>query len=180
MKPNRRARHAGSRATRGGFTLIELLITVAVLAILMAIAVPMYSGYTLRAKRAEAKRAISEAAQLLERNYTNSGCYKFSTPAECAAKSGTLVSLPTVLQRAPAEGKGSYAVSVAFATDGQGFTLTAAPCGASGVDCTGFSNDGLKDAECGNFTLDNTGARGLVVGGGAVTDATLLAKCWQR
>ena len=33
-----------------GFTLIELMIVIAILAILMAIAVPAYQDYTIRAK----------------------------------------------------------------------------------------------------------------------------------
>lgn len=53
-----------------GFTLIELMITIAVLAILVALAVPAYSDYSIRAKVTEcingaavAKVAISEYRQ---------------------------------------------------------------------------------------------------------------------
>lgn len=55
-----------------GFTLIELMIAIAIIAILVAIAVPAYNDYTIRAKITEcingsavAKVAISEYQQTL-------------------------------------------------------------------------------------------------------------------
>ena len=55
---------------QGGFTLIELMIVIAILAILMAIAIPAYQDYARRAQTSEclsiaagAKTYVSETAQ---------------------------------------------------------------------------------------------------------------------
>ena len=58
-----------------GYTLIELMITVAVLAIVVAVAVPAYSNYTLRARRTEAMDALTEMANRQERAFSNAGAY---------------------------------------------------------------------------------------------------------
>ncbi len=56
-----------SRSSQSGFTLIELMIVIAILAILLAIAVPAYEAYSIRARVSEgynvaapAKAAIAE------------------------------------------------------------------------------------------------------------------------
>ena len=43
----------------GGFTLIELMIVIAILAILLAIAIPAYQDYTIRAKTSECANAVA-------------------------------------------------------------------------------------------------------------------------
>lgn len=65
-----------------GFTLIELMITVAVVAILAAIAYPSYQEQIRRTRRAEAQALMIEYAQLAERYRTVQNTYAgFSLPA---------------------------------------------------------------------------------------------------
>lgn len=54
-----------------GFSIIELLVVVAILGILAAIAIPAYTKYVTNARRADGKAALVDAAQRMERHFTN-------------------------------------------------------------------------------------------------------------
>jgi general secretion pathway protein G len=60
--------HAGF-CRRRGFTLIEIVITVAILAILGALAVPFYQGYVLEARIGTAIRDIRQMELILDDRY---------------------------------------------------------------------------------------------------------------
>lgn len=58
-----------------GFTLTELMITVVIIGILAAVAIPIYSGYTQRARRAEAFSAVQTIAMTEEKVFAETGSY---------------------------------------------------------------------------------------------------------
>ncbi len=62
-------------ATRG-MTLLELMVAVAIVAILAAVALPVYSGYTARAHRANAQADLLRCAQGMERHAVATGGYQ--------------------------------------------------------------------------------------------------------
>lgn len=153
-----------------GFTLIELIVAMTVIAIISAIAIPNYSSYINRGKRAAAKTVLTDTANVLERNYTTFGCYNKTSAAVCQSQaSGSDFALASAV--APTDGRASYAVTVAYAGNGQQFTLRATPCGTAGTCPAG--SDGYVDTDCGVLQLTQAGAR-------TNTGALSAATCWAR
>lgn len=58
-----------------GITLIELLVVMIVVGILAAIAVPTYTNYMVRARRADAKTALEQVRAAQEMWRAERGCY---------------------------------------------------------------------------------------------------------
>lgn len=71
-------RPAPRRRPRPGFTLLELVTALAIVAVLLALAVPGYQHYLQRAERAEALRALLAAAACQERVRAQGGYYDTS------------------------------------------------------------------------------------------------------
>ena len=98
-----------------GFTLIELMIVVAIIGILAAIAIPMYSDYVTRSRRADGQANLMQVAQDLERCYTQYSKYNDN--------SCSVISSGTVNQTSDQE---FYVISASVLTEST-FTLEAPP-----------------------------------------------------
>ncbi len=137
----------------GGFTLIEVMIVVAILGILATIAVPSYNEYIRRGARADARTALLENAQFLERNFTLATSYSKDSV-------GADIVLPVA--NSPRTGTALYVI-VANPLTPTTYTLSATPV-------VGRRMDG--DA-CGSLTLTHLGQRGA-------TGTLSAADCWNR
>lgn len=142
-----------------GFTLIEMLIVVIVAGILVSVAVPSYMDYVKRGRRADAKSVLSEVSNWLERNYSTNGCYNKTTPSDCAAQTGSSVTLP--YSQAPKVGTANYTVSATYANSGQSYSLSAAPTA------------GHADAECGTLSVSQAGVQ-------SISGTGTVSACWQK
>ena len=73
--------HSGAWLGQSGFTLLEVMVTVVVVAILAAIAVPSYSEYVTRSKISEATSALSDMRVRMEQYFADYRQY----PTACTA-----------------------------------------------------------------------------------------------
>jgi len=77
-----------SRAFSGsakGFTLIEVMLTMGLLAIVLALAIPSYTTYVVRANRSEALQALMTMAACQERLFSRTHVYDANACADNSA-----------------------------------------------------------------------------------------------
>lgn len=120
-----------TKRTSRGFTLMEVMIVVAIVGILAAIVFPNYQEHVLRGNRAEGQALLTTAAARQERYRAQNNNYARS--------------VAELYGGAKASETGKYDLGVNG--DGTDYTLTATPT--------------FSDADCGNFTLDEKGERGV-------------------
>ena len=140
------------------------MITVAVISILAAIAMPNYSAYIMRSHRAEARNTLLTIAQRLEQNYTLAGTYA-TTPAGAAINNASITAWG--LNQTPLSGAARYTITFVTGqpTDATTFTLQATPTGEQASDT------------CGVMTLDNRNLKGAA---GQNNRHQTTRDCWDR
>jgi type IV pilus assembly protein PilE len=148
---------------QNGFTLVELAVTMVLVAIVTAIAIPSYSNYVRQSRRTDAKSAILDLASLEERYFSTANAY-----TNLAANLGYAAPGSTATLTNQVVGSGYYTVSIptptaATATTPAGYTITATAIG-----------DQLKDTSCYSFTVTQNGTRTAL--NSASADNT--ANCW--
>lgn len=137
----------GARRRSGGFTLVELMIAVAILAIVAAVALPLYNQYSIRTFRTEAQADLLNCAQAMERYAAENFDY---VGADAAFAAGNLCNPRS-------DDQGRYNITVNVPADDQ-FVLTATPVGGS------VANDGF-------MTYDQAGVRAWDANNNGAIDA---------
>ncbi|NNF17084.1 MAG: hypothetical protein HKN70_10075, partial [Gammaproteobacteria bacterium] len=126
----------------------ELLITLVILGILVAIAVPNYTGRVIKASRSDATGALLALAAAQEKFYLKNNAY-----------TDTLADLGITTT---AEKKYDLAITLPGAG---GFVATATPADESPQ---------LADSDCQSFSIDHTGRKLATDGDSGDT----TGKCW--
>jgi len=143
---------------RRGFTIPEIITVLVVVAVLAAIAVPMWRNHLMRVQRADAVAALV-AVQIEQDSYFGRHA-RYADGAQLATPS------PGGLGLAPRSQRDLYDIEVRSNADGLGYLATARAAARSGQS---------GDMRCVEFTLDNNGRRRAVDSEGKDRSAD----CWR-
>jgi type IV pilus assembly protein PilE len=153
MKPLKvRASFAPLRKRARGFTLLEVMITVAIVGILAAIALPSYADYVTRGRITEATTGLSNLRQLSEQYFLDNRSYI----GACAQYQGQIQA-----QMQTTNGTQDFLIVCGGANEtASGYLLTATGQGVM----LGFS-----------YTIDQTGAK---TSNGPAGWGPAVGPCW--
>jgi type IV pilus assembly protein PilE len=133
--------------SRVGLTLIELLMVIVIVGVLAAIAVPMYTGYMQRARRADAKTALEQIRAAQEMWRAEKGSYAIDDG------NGTAVAKLRTTMGAPQSPVGDYTWSftalgpTAFTAEATPNTARQTPDGALTINQDGVKTPAAKWAK---------------------------------
>jgi type IV pilus assembly protein PilE len=114
-------------ATSAGFTLIEVMITVVIVGILAAIALPSYSQYVTRSKLMEAQGKLSDLRAQQERYFMDNRTYR-APSGDCGIDASTILATSTM------NGDAGAAFDMqCVAADDTSYTITATGRGSKGM-----------------------------------------------
>jgi type IV pilus assembly protein PilE len=144
-----------------GFTLIELMIVVAIIGILSALALPAYTEYVNRGKRADARAALLQMAQYMQRFYAANDRFNTDRSGEGITFTSSIFATPQGCDPAT---NCSYALNTATSViTAQQFTLHMEPVNNMAAD------------KCGVYTITNLGVKANL---NLISPAT-RQECWR-
>jgi type IV pilus assembly protein PilE len=113
-------------ANNKGFTITELIITVAIIGILAAVVIPMYTNHIRRARRSDAKVAVENVRAMAEQFRAENGTWPTSLPNVETPQDLVSLGWPNNAGAAAFYDAGDYRISYNDA-HGSGFIATADP-----------------------------------------------------
>ena len=132
-----------------GITLIELLVVIMIVGILAAIAIPVYTNYMQRARRADAKTALEQVRAAQEMWRAEKGCYA-RDDVDCqnnALVGAAITKLRTTMGAPNTNISPYYDWSLVAGFNGTTYTAQAVPKGPQVADIGGtlfIDQDGNK------------------------------------